>query len=56
VIRRVSLALALALAAVTTVACSNPTAPTPDKVAKVRADVGGDTLLLVKVGVQGSSI
>jgi hypothetical protein len=55
VIRRVSLALALALAAITTVACSNPTAPTPDKVAKVRADVS-DTLLIVRVGVQGSSI
>ena len=55
-IRRVSLALALALAAITTVACSNPTAPTSEKVAKVRADVGGDTLLIVKIGVQGAGI
>jgi len=55
VIRRVSFAIALALAALTTVACSNPTAPTT-KMTRVHADVSADTTTLQKIGVQGAGI
>ena len=54
-IRRVSLGIAFTLAALTTVACSNPTAPTT-KTTRVHADMSADTTQTQKIGVQGSSI
>ena len=54
-IRRVSFGIALALAALTTVACSSPTEPT-SKVTRIHGDVSADTTQTSKIGVQGSSI
>jgi len=55
VIRRVSFGFALALAALTTVACSSPTAPTAKTPSGVHADVIGDSATqTAKTGVQGA--
>lgn len=54
-IRRVSFGIALALAALTTVACSSPTEPT-SKVTRIHADLTTDTTTTSKIGVQGSGI
>jgi hypothetical protein len=55
VLRRVSLGLAIALAALTTAACSNPTAPTA-KTVKRSADVAIPTDSASRIAVQGSGI
>lgn len=54
-IRRVSFGIALALAALTTVACSSPTEPT-SKVTRIHGDVSADTTQTSKIGVQGAGI
>lgn len=55
-IRRVSFGIALALAALTTVACSSPTEPT-SKVTRIHGDLSTDsTSSTSKIGVQGAGI
>lgn len=58
-LRRVSLGLALALAALTTVACSNPTAPTGKSVRRSADGVtvsATDTTQASRIAVQGAGI
>jgi hypothetical protein len=56
VLRRVSLGLALALAALTTVACSNPTEPTAKSIKRSADVVSVDSVQTSRIAVQGSSI
>jgi hypothetical protein len=56
VLRRVSLGLALALAAFTTVACSSPTAPTTKSMKRSADVVNVDSTQTSRIAVQGAGI